>query len=232
VDVVVKGRNVEVPEHFRVHVSDKLRRVERYDNKIIEVDVELLHERNPRQSDSCQRVEITCVSRGPVVRAEACAPDFYAALERAADKLEARLRRAADRRRVHHGRHAPLSVAAVTAPLVGDGALLTVPAPAPEPLLEVEPVVEAESLAAVEASAAVAVAVAEAEQADDQPWHVARTKEHPSEPMTIDDALFQMELVGHDFYLFLDKDSGRPSVVYRRRKGYDYGVISLAEPLA
>ena len=105
-DVVVKGRNVVVPEYFREHVAEKLQKVERYDNKIIEVNVELLHERNPRQSDSCQCVEITCVSRGPVVRAEACAPDFYAALDKAIDKLEGRLRRAADRRRVHHGRHA------------------------------------------------------------------------------------------------------------------------------
>jgi ribosomal subunit interface protein len=200
VDVVVKGRNVEVPDHFRTHVTDKLQRVERYDNKIIEVDVELLHERNPRQSESCQRVEITCFSRGPVVRAEACASDFYAALERASDKLDARLRRAADRRRVHHGRHAPLSVAAVTAPLANG---VVAPAQATE---TAEPV----------------------EEDEDQPWHIARTKEHPAQPMTVDDALFQMELVGHDFYLFLDKDSGRPSVVYRRRKGYDYGVISLA----
>ncbi len=206
-DVVVKGRNVEVPDHFRVHVAEKLRRIERYDNKIIEVDVELLHERNPRQSDNCQRVEITCVSRGPVVRAEARAPDFYAALEKATDKLDARLRRAADRRRVHHGRHAPVSLAVATAPL-GNGAREDlVPEPTP-----------------------VAVAVQEAEEADDQPWHIARTKEHPAEPMTVDDALFQMELVGHDFYLFLDKDSGRPSVVYRRHKGYDYGVISLNPP--
>lgn len=215
-DIVVKGRNVEVPDHFRVHVSDKLRRIERYDNKIIEVDVELLHERNPRQSDSCQRVEITCVSRGPVVRAEACASDFYAALEKATDKLEARLRRAADRRRVHRGRHAPLSVAAATAPLAHS---------------EPSPVANPVPAQATEPEGAVATALREAEQADDQPWHIARTKEHPSEPMTIDDALFQMELVGHDFYLFLDKDSGRPSVVYRR-KGYDYGVISLAPPAA
>ena len=229
-DVVVKGRNVEVPDHFRVHVSDKLRRIERYDNKIIEIDVELLHERNPRQSDSCQRIEITCVSRGPVVRAEACAPDFYAALEKASAKLESRLRRAADRRRVHHGRHAPLSVAAVTAPL-GSGE----PAPLGGAVLDGS-VRGREALDSVPTQATeseppgpVDVAVREAEQADDQPWHIARTKEHPSDPMTIDDALFQMELVGHDFYLFLDKDSGRPSVVYRR-KGYDYGVISLAAP--
>jgi ribosomal subunit interface protein len=211
-DIIVKGRNVEVPDHFRVHVSDKLRRIERFDNKIIEIDVELLHERNPRQSDNCQRVEITCVSRGPVVRAEASAPDFYAALEKAIDKLESRLRRAADRRRVHHGRHAPISVAAATAPLASQVAPLTVPAPAARP--------EAESTVSVDE-----------DQEEYQPWRIVRTKEHPSEPMTVDDALFQMELVGHDFYLFLDKETGRPSVVYRR-KGYDYGVISLAPPAA
>ena len=203
-DVVVKGRNVEVPDHYRVHVADKLHKIERFDHKIIEVSVELLHERNPRQSDNCQRIEITCVSRGPVVRAEACAGDFYAALDKAIEKLNARLRRAADRRRVHRGRHAPVSVAEATAPL----ATLTAPSENQSPV-------------------AVAEREAEMEEAD-QPWHIARTKEHPSEPMTIDDALFQMELVGHDFYLFFDKDSGRPSVVYRRRKGYDYGVISLA----
>jgi ribosomal subunit interface protein len=99
VDIVVKGRNVEVPDHYRQHVADKLQKVERYDQKLIRVDVELFHERNPRQSDYCQRVEITCVSRGPVVRAEACAADFYSALDTAISKLEARLRRAADRRR-------------------------------------------------------------------------------------------------------------------------------------
>ena len=202
-DIVVKGRNVEVPDHYRVHVAEKLAKVERYDHKLIEVSVELHHERNPRQSDNCQRVEITCVSRGPVVRAEACAGDFYSALDKAIDKLNTRLRRAADRRRVHRGRHAPVSVAAASSPLAAlNGAFDRPPG-------------------------ALALAESEPEPGeDDQPWHIARMKEHPGDPMTVDDALFQMELVGHDFYLFNDKDSGRPSVVYRR-KGYDYGVISL-----
>jgi ribosomal subunit interface protein len=105
-DIQVKGRNVEVPEHYRKHVAEKVRKIERYDEKLIRVDVELSHERNPRQSDYCQRVEITCVSRGPVVRAEACAGDFYTALDHAIAKLDARLRRVADRRRVHRGRRA------------------------------------------------------------------------------------------------------------------------------
>lgn len=205
-DIVVKGRNVEVPDHFRVHVAEKLAKIERYDHKIIRVDVELFHERNPRQADHCQRVEITCVSRGPVMRAEAGTSDFYSALDAAIARLDARMRRAADRRRVHHGRHAPISVAAATAGL-------------PVTDLVAGP---------LSADAATSTAVAERaeEERDDQPWHIAREKVHPAEPMTIDDALFQMELVGHDFYLFQDKESGRPSVVYRRH-AYDYGIISL-----
>ena len=200
-DIVVKGRNVEVPEHYREHVADKLSKVERYDQKLIRADVELFHERNPRQSDTCQRVEITVMTRGPVVRAEACAKDFYAALDFAITKLDGRLRRSADRRRVHRGRHAPVSVAAATAGLPTD-------------------------LSLAQSAEESSVATALAEHDGDQPWRIVREKEHPADPMTVDDALFQMELVGHDFYLFLDKESGRPSVVYRRR-GYDYGILSL-----
>ena len=199
-DIVVKGRNVEVPEHYRIHVAEKLDKIQRYDGKLIRVDVELFHERNPRQADHAQRIEITCSSRGPVVRAEACASDFYAALDLALNKLHARLRRVADRRRVHRGRRVPVSVAQATAP--GAAALLNGSGPEPGDLADAT------------------------EESYDCPMRIVREKEHRAEPMTVDDALFHMELVGHDFYLFLDKDSGQPSVVYRRR-GYDYGVISL-----
>jgi ribosomal subunit interface protein len=211
VDIVVKGRNVEVPEHYRVHVAEKLDRAVRFDRKIIAVDVELLHERNPRQQDHCQRVEITCFSRGPVVRAEATARDFYSALDEAISKLQARLRRAADRRRIHRGRHAPVSVAAATAALAGAR-----PASNGAQSQSWPSNAESESYGDTWET-----------QDDDQPWRIVREKEHPGEPMTVEDALFQMELVGHDFYLFLDKENGRPSVVYRR-KGYDYGIIALA----
>ena len=195
-EVVVRGRNVEVPEHFRQHVADKLGRVERYDSKIIRTDVELHHERNRRQNDSCQHVEITCRTRGPVVRSEACAADFYRALDLAIEKLERRLRQAADRRRVHYGRRTPTSVATATAAAVNSATQSAEP----------EPV--------------------SSEDADDGPGRIVREKEHPAKPMTVEHALFEMELVGHDFYLFADQDTGRPSVVYRRR-AYDYGLIRL-----
>lgn len=206
-DVVVRGRNVEVPDHFRQHVAEKIEKIERYDHRVIRVDVELYHERNPRQSQQCQRVEVTCATRGPVVRAEACSSDFYRALDAAVAKLEGRMRRAADRRRVHRGTRTPTSVAAATSRLEVDGLPASLPDGAPVATLQRQ--------------------AAEDEDSDDQfGGLVVREKEHPAEPMTIDRALFEMELVGHDFYLFADADTGRPSVVYRR-KGYDYGVIRL-----
>jgi ribosomal subunit interface protein len=207
VDIVVRGRNVEVPDHYRQHVEDKLSRIERYDQKVIRVDVELHHERNPRQASACQRVEMTCKSRGPVVRSEACSADFYSALDLALDKLENRLRRAHDRRRIHHGARSPVSVAAAT------GALEVSGSQSPNGTV-------AAMLDTFERDPY-------ADQMDEHlPGQVVREKEHPAKPMTLDQALHEMELVGHDFYLFQDADSGRPSVVYRR-KGYDYGVIRL-----
>jgi ribosomal subunit interface protein len=180
-------------------VIEKLSRVERYDQKLIEIGVELFHEANPRQTPACQKVEITAVSRGPVVRSEACAKDFYSALDLALSKLESRLRRAADRRRVHHGSRTPISVASATA--------------------------SSDLLPSANGLGGPGSAVEETEE--DLPGRIVREKEHDAVPMTIDQALFEMELVGHDFYLFSDADSGRACVVYRR-KGYDYGLIRLA----
>ena len=208
-DIVVKGRNVEVPDHYREHVAQKLAPSERLDSRVIRLDVELAHEKNPRQSDRCQRVEITCYSKGPVIRAEASAADFYAALDAAVLRLEARLRKAHDRRRVHHGRHTPASVAEATA-----GLPVSVP-------------VGRNGQSADSATETVAVLdTAEQQPDDDTASLIVRDKIHEAEPMTSADALHEMELVGHDFYLYMDADTGLPSVVYRRH-GYDYGVIRV-----
>ncbi|MGA9493290.1 MAG: ribosome-associated translation inhibitor RaiA [Mycobacterium sp.] len=196
-EVVVKGRNVEIPDHFRVYVSQKLARLERLDRTVYLFDVELDHERNRRQRKSCQHVEITARGRGPVVRGEACANSFYAAFEGAVAKLESRLRRVKDRRKVHYGDKTPVSLAAATA---------VIP---PEPAID-----DADN-----GDSAV--------NGHHEPGKVVRTKEHPAKPMTVDDALYEMELVGHDFFLFFDEQTDRPSVVYRRH-AYDYGLIRLA----
>jgi len=203
-EIVVNGRNSEISERFREHVEEKLLRLEKYDSrqKISRVEVEVTHEKNPRQHDKAAKVEMTLRSRGPAVRAEAASTDQHSALDAAIDKLESRLRRSVDRLRIHHGDKTPTSVAeAMSTPAIEDLVLDepadTVPRSKAGPI-DVE---------------------------GDCPL-VVREKTHQGSPMTLDQAMYEMELVGHDFYLFLEKDSMRPSVVYLR-KGYDYGVIHL-----
>jgi len=199
-DVVVTGRHCEITDRYRGHVEDKLARLEKHDHRIMRVQVEVDCEPNPRQRDRAVRVELTAFSKGPVIRAEAAAADKMAALDLALDKMASQMRRASDRRRVHHGRHAPVSVGQALA------------------ATEEIPEVTSEEQVAERQVGPIAVT-------GDGPL-VVREKTHPASAMTLDQALYEMELVGHDFYLFVDKESERPSVVYRRR-GYDYGVISL-----
>jgi ribosomal subunit interface protein len=204
VDIVVNSRHCEVSDRFRSHVEEKLARLEKHDHRVIRVEVEVEKERNPRQHDRAVRVELTAFSKGPVVRAEAAAEDKMAALDIALDRMAAQMRRAADRRRVHHGRHTPVSVAEALAAVV----------PTPN---GTGPVTDEEDDHQRRVGPITVMG--------DGPL-VVREKSHNAEPMTLDQALYEMELVGHDFFLFVDKESERPSVVYRRR-GYDYGVISL-----
>lgn len=199
-DVVVTGRHCEISDRFREHAAEKLTKLEKHDHRIMRMHVEVDCEPNPRQHDHAVHVELTAYSKGPVIRAEAAAEDKMAALDLALDKMAAQMRRAADRRRVHRGRRTPVSV--------GQALAAAVPAD-PEP--EVDSVAERQ--------------VGPITVTGDGPL-VVREKTHPASPMTLDQALYEMELVGHDFYLFVDKEGERPSVVYRR-KGYDYGVISL-----
>lgn len=259
-DVTFKGRHTSVPDRFRRHAAAKLSKLEKLDQKAIRIDVEVSKERNPRQSDHSERVELTIRSRGPAIRAEAAADDRYAALDLAFAKLEARLRRVSERRK---GRRAEATVrsaevvGAVSAPRAGadTGAAPVIAAlPEEELLFDVstrgrrgrangrarsETVVPLPSMPNdsgdrdfagfaddVDAEAAVSGLVPIPMEGEGP--LVVREKVHVSHPMTIEQALFEMELVGHDFFLFHDRECDRFSVVYRRR-GYDYGVIRLVE---
>lgn len=203
-EIAVTARHTEVADRFRRHVEEKLSKIEQLAPRAHRVDVEISHEHNRRQASQCERVELTVRDKGPVIRAEACASDLYAALDLAHAKLLERLRRARDRRKVHHGRRTPTAVHEAT------GALAASVNGAGEP---------------AEGAEAQTEGGAHVEAIGDSPV-VIREKTHRADPITLDEALYQMELVGHDFYLFIDKADGRPSVVYRRH-GWNYGVIRL-----
>jgi ribosomal subunit interface protein len=278
-DITFKGRHTSVPERFRKHAAAKLAKLEKLDQKAFRIDVQVSKERNPRQSDHSERVELTIRSRGPAIRAEAAADDRYAALDLAFAKLEARLRRASERRKVRRGdlsvRSADVLSAVAAAPGGADAVdavsamdeledLEEASAPhtshAPHngrgraearngtragagrangrgrnarpqfvvPLPEAETPErdgEADSVDDSDGARGAASGLVPIQMEGDGPL-VVREKFHESRPMTIDQALLEMELVGHDFYAFRDKECGKFSVVYRRR-GYDYGVIRL-----
>lgn len=205
-EITVTGRHATIPDRFRRHIEEKLSKVPQLDPRVNRCEVVLSHEANPRQAKASERIEITCYAKRTVIRAEASADEEYAAMDLAMSRLIERLRRQHDKRRVHRGRHQPISVAQATAAL---------------PTHEL-------GLNGADAESAV----------DPLPAHIAavggdedcpvelREKVHSTHPMSVDEALSQMELVGHDFYLYQDADTGKASVVYRRR-GWSYGVIHL-----
>lgn len=207
-EINISARNLQVSDRFREYVADRAPKVSQLSNRATSIQIKVTRYDHSKNSGPEDRVELTVLEPGHVIRAEAQAADKFAAFDLAFGKLSERLRRASDKHKVHRGRHRNLSASELSA---SDFAELDVTPAAAEVLLPKESVIEAE-----ETSVDLGVSPV-----------VIRRKEFPAEPMSVDDALYRMELVGHDFYLFLDKESGRPSVVYRR-KGWDYGVISLS----
>lgn len=203
-EIVVVGRHTEVADRFRRHTEEKLAKIEQYSPTVRRVDVEVTHENNPRLSSIRERVEITVRDKGPVIRAEAAADDRYGALDLALDKLQERLRRAHDRR--HAKRRSPERN---SLPPV-DVAALEVEIAEPEQTAIPHPEKPGETVEV---------------QLGDSPVMI-RQKLHSAESMTLANAIDEMELVGHDFFLFVDSESGKPSVAYRRH-GWTYGVLAL-----
>jgi len=262
-EVTFKGRHTTVPERFRRHAAAKLAKLEKLDQRAMRIDVEVSTERNPRQSDHSERVELTIRSRGPAIRAEAAADDRYAALDLAFAKLEGRLRRASERRKVRRAdtsvrsvdvqsavaasprgaqgqgngtltsaEEADLAAASLAPPATrgrkarmnGRGRTETVVALPAMPEDDAYAVGRYQDEAEAEAAVSGLVPI----KMEGEGPLVVREKFHASRPMTIDQALLEMELVGHDFFAYHDSQCGKFSVVYRRR-GYDYGVIRLVE---
>ncbi len=219
-NITVRG-DTEVNDRFRRHVDNKLAKIERLDQKVIRVDVEVSEERNPRLADQRERVELTIRSRGPVIRAEAAADDRYGALDLALDKLESRLRRGSERRKGHglknHGKNHGKGRAKLAT-------METLPEALPEPVPELapnrwrpprrrEPISRDENLVPIPMDG-------------DGPSSSARNSTRPSRwassrPLSrwsSSATTFPLPRQGHR----------APSVVYRRR-GWDYGVIRLVE---
>jgi ribosomal subunit interface protein len=215
-DITLIGRNVGITDRFREYALEKSDRVTHLAERALALEIRLCrhHEVNGN-SKGDDRVELTLISPGPIVRAEAGGADKYAAFDAALAKLLEQIRRAKDRRKVHRGhgnrltslREASASEFASVALQPADGDAMRWASTGPQQL-STEPTDE------------------EPAEHDEYTPIEIRRKVFEVTPMTVDDALYRMELVGHDFYLYMDSETNRPSVVYRR-KGWSYGVLEL-----
>jgi len=212
-EINIVGVGVSVSDRFRTVAEEKSARIENLAPRAQRLDVKVTHRAYHNGAREDETVELTLTGKGPLVRAEAVDGDKFAALDVAVDKLTEQLRRAKEKRvdARNHPRGAKLEKESGT--IQG---------------IDVEP-------ASVEMIRAVATGenpiVAEAEEEEDYTPVVIRTKRFDAEWMTVEEAVDRMELVGHDFFLFIDARTDQPSVVYRR-KGWDYGVISLGTTAA
>lgn len=215
-EISINGLGAGITDRFEDYVNEKAEKVSHLAEKALAFEVKVSRHHEKLGSSSGDRVELTLIGPGPLVRAESDGSDKYVAFDLALDKLVERLRRAKDRNKVHRGKHRPTSLREASAS--GFSVVDITPA-TPEVMERVRT-----------GSIPVVVEAVEAVEEVEEAWSpvVIRRKVFAAVPMTVDDALYYMELVGHDFYLFMDAETDRPSVVYRR-KGWDYGVIGLDE---
>jgi ribosomal subunit interface protein len=210
-DINITGRNAEITDRFRTYASEKAEKVAQLADRAISLDIKVTrHAEKSGGSNSDDRVELTLIGPGPVVRAESSAADKFAAFDLAIGRMLERVRRAKDRKKIHRGLHRPVSLQEAA---TGGFAVIDLEPADPELLERVN-------------GPSVAPAAQETKQEEDYSPVVVRQKVFPSQSMTTNEALDHMELVGHAFFLFVDAETDRPSVVYRRQ-GWDYGVISL-----
>jgi putative sigma-54 modulation protein len=177
--IIVKGKNLEVTEALRGYALEKVSRVEKYLDRILKTEIEMSVERNPKIQDN-QVVEVTIFSSGPIIRAKESAGDMYQAIDLVTNKLERQARRVKKKMidRSHHAKN-PFKASA-----------------------------RAE----------------EAEEAEEAEAVIVKTKSFPLKPMTPEEACLQMDLVGHDFFVFINAETEETNVVYRRKDG-NYGLI-------
>lgn len=208
-DITITGRGVEIPDRFEDYATEKAEKVAHLADKAIVLEIRVIRHHETGGTSGDDRVELTLIGPGPIVRAEAAAGDKYAAFDLALDKMLERIRQAKDRKKIHRGARRPESL--------GEAA-------SNGRVAELVPA----STALLEAVATGEIPVVAEEGEEDWSPVVIRQKVFPAARMTHEDAVDHMELVGHDFFLFIDATTDNPSVVYRR-KGWNYGVISLDE---
>lgn len=200
--VIVKGHNTHVPEHVKELATRKVEKVQRFFDRINVLEVEFSEEHNPRIADK-HTVEVTLTTKHHLLRARASGPDPTSAIDLVLAKLEAQVKRLKGKMirrgsRTSHGAKSPRTMAAGSLPSVED---------LPSPF-----------------SQNGSMPMVADEQTGSTGSPISRVKRFAVKPMTPEEAVLQMDSLGHDFYLFVNAESEQAGVVYRRKDG-SFGLI-------
>ena len=177
-ELIIKGRNIEITDRLRDYAEKKMGKLDRYLPTINEVWVELSVE-GARAAHDRQVCQVTVRANGTILRAEERSDDMFTSIDAVLDKIYRQIARYKGKRQ-NRWRSAGIQ---------------------PEPLpLEIE------------------------EEEEEETSAIVRFKRFPVTPMSPEEAVEQMELLGHDFFVFFNADEGQINVLYRRKDG-NYGVI-------
>lgn len=181
-EIIVKGRHMEVTDALRTYAEEKIGRISKYFDQIIKIEIAFIDEKNPSIANS-KTVEVTVFPKGPVLRAKESSTDMYASIDMVVDKLERQIKRYKNKTFKN----------TKSAPKLGE----------------------------------IAAAAIAAEEETESP-RIVKVKQIAVKPMDPEEATMQMELLGHDFFVFTNADTDEVNVVYKRRDSH-YGLI---EPIS
>jgi putative sigma-54 modulation protein len=206
--IQVKGRHVVITDALRSYAEEKLSKLHRYLNErhideVTRVELELIVEKSRNTADS-QVAEATIFTRGPVIRAKESSPDMYASIDLVTEKLQRRVKKYHDKVQHKAVRH-QVDKAALAAEAAPEGAPAATGTAVPQPV-------------------AVVAEVGEAGGNHRDERRIVKSKQFALKPMSVEEATLQLELVGHDFFVFTNAETSDTNVVYRRNDGH-YGLI-------
>ncbi|HMK92034.1 MAG TPA: ribosome-associated translation inhibitor RaiA [Thermoleophilia bacterium] len=214
--IQVKGRHVVVTDPLREYAEEKLSKLhlylnERHIDEVTRVELELTVEKS-RNSDDRQVAEATIFTRGPVMRAKESSPDMYASIDMVTEKLQRRAKKYHDKIQHKALRHHAKAAPTMAEPAAEGAEQADEPIPAP-----------------------LAIAGLHDEAGGNGDNHgerfdeprVVKSKQFALKPMSVEEAALQLELIGHDFFVFTNAETSDTNVVYRRNDGH-YGLIEPA----
>lgn len=173
-DIIIHGDKLKITSAMSEYIEEKLGKLNKYLENSDTVRANVI----VKVKNHEQRVEITIPLKTFILRSEETKDDFYAAVDKAVDKLERQIRKNKTRMMSKQ----------------------------------------------VKNDYSFDFSQIESDEEDEKENKILKRKKVEVKPMNEDEAILQMELLGHQFYMYMDSENNKPTVVYKRNDG-NYGII-------